>query len=142
MAVSSEALSYLFLIQMCNLGEFRHAGVTLVLLFELVDFMINFIQRPHLVKREPDYAALFGNGLQNTLPNPPDGIADKLKSSRFIKLLCGLNQTNVTLVNQICQRETLVLVLFRNGNNKPQVGCNKFVLCFFSFGTTFSNLLS
>src|SRR5687768_16178106 len=40
------------------------------------------------------------------------------------------NQPEVTLVDQIAQRDTLVLVFLGDGNNETQVRANEFVECF------------
>jgi hypothetical protein len=43
--------------------------------------------------------------------NPPHGVGDELETTCFVKTLCGLDQTEVALVDQVRQRQTLVLVL-------------------------------
>ena len=83
--------------------------MTLMLLFELVDFVVNLIQRTNLIQRQADNTALLGNSLQDRLANPPNGVGDEFEAARLVELLGSLNQSDVTLVNKVCQRQALML---------------------------------
>ena len=116
--------------------------MTLVFLFELVDFMINLTQRTNLVEWQTNNTALLGNSLQNALTNPPYSIGNEFEASSLIELLCGLNQANVTLINQVSQRQSLMLILLCNRYHESKVCRHQLVLGALALRTTFANLLS
>ena len=97
-----------------------------VLLLEPGERLVDLIERSHLVQRQADDAALFGQRLQDRLADPPYGIRNKFEAARFVELLGGLDQSQIPLVDQVRQRQALVLVLFRNGNHEPKVGASQF----------------
>ena len=116
--------------------------MTLVLLFEAVDFVADFVQRTYLVQRQSHDTALFCNSLQDGLANPPYSIGNELEASRFVELLCGLNQTNVTLINQVSKRQSLMLILLGYRYYEPEVGCYQLVLGALAFRTALAYFLS
>jgi hypothetical protein len=63
------------------------------------------------------------------LTYPPNGIADEFETSGFVKFFCGLNQSQISFVDQIRQTEALVLVLFRNRYDETKIGTGKFFQC-------------
>jgi hypothetical protein len=73
--------------------------VALVFLFEAVDFVVDLVQTTYLVQRQTNDTTLLCNSLEDALTDPPYGVADELKSTCFIKFLCGLDLADVTLVN-------------------------------------------
>ena len=97
-----------------------------MLLLEPGERLVDLIERSHLVQRQADDAALFGQRLQDRLADPPYGIRNKFEAARFVELLGGLDQSQIPLVDQVRQRQALVLVLFRNGNHEPKVGASQF----------------
>ena len=97
-----------------------------MLLLETGEGLVDFVQRPHLVQRQPHDPALFGQRLKNRLAYPPYGVRNELESPRLVELLGGLDQPEISLVDQIGQRQALVLILFRNRNDEPQVGACQF----------------
>ena len=80
-------------------------------LLETVDLLINLAQCSALIQRQTHNTTLLGDGLQDALANPPNGIGDEFKSARFVEFLSSFYQSDVTLVNQVCQCQTLMLVL-------------------------------
>ena len=112
-----------------------------VLLDELVGHLVDLGDRRHLVERQADDATLLGDGLQDALANPPYGIGDKLKAAGLVKLLSCLDQADVALVDQIGQRETLVLILLGYGHDKTQVGFNQLFLGALTLSAALVNLL-
>ena len=80
-------------------------------LFETVDFLIDLAQCTALVERESHDAALLSDGLEDALTDPPDGIGNEFESTRLVKFLSSLHQSDVALVDQVGKRQTLVLVL-------------------------------
>ena len=110
-AVGLHGLGNFLLVHIGSVAQLCYRGMALELLFETVDFVTDFIERTHLIEWQTHDATLLGNSLKNALANPPYCVRDELETTGLVKLLCGLNQTNVTLVNQISQRQTLMLIL-------------------------------
>lgn len=79
--------------------------------------------------------------MENALTDPPDGIRNKLKTTRVIEFVCCSNETDIPLVNQINQRHSLMLILFGNRNDETQIGCHKFLFCLFTFLSPISDSL-
>ena len=93
----------------------------MVLLLKLRDSLVDLIQCPHLVEREAYYTRLLGECLQNRLPNPPYCVGDELETPRFVELFTSPYQPEVTLIDEVGQREALVLVLLSHRDHEPKV---------------------
>ena len=141
MAVSLSSLLNLSLIDLGELCQLSHRGTTLVKLLKTVDLLINLAQGTTLIQWQAHDAALLSDGLKNALANPPYSIRDKLKSTCLIKFLCCLYQSDVTLVDQVSQRQTLMLVLLGNGNDKSEVGSHQALLGSLALRTTLADSL-
>jgi hypothetical protein len=85
------------------------------------------VKRAGPVQRDPDNAALLSEGLEYGLPNPPHGITDELDALGFVELVGGANETEVALVDQIEERDPLVLILFGDRHDKPEVRADQLV---------------
>ena len=99
MSVGCQTLTDLVFVQLCSFSQLAHRRVALVFLFEAVDFVVDFVQTTYLIERQTNDTTLLSNSLEDALTDPPYGVADELKSTCFIKFLCGLDQADVTLVN-------------------------------------------
>ena len=64
-----------------------------------------------MIERQPHNATLFGDGLQNTLSNPPHGVGNKLETAGLIKFLGSFYQSNVAFIDEVGEREALMLIL-------------------------------
>ena len=120
-----QRIAYLIYGQVQLLRQLVGARATLVLLLKLAVGLAYFVQRAHLVQRQPDDAALLGQRLQDALPNPPDGVRDELEAARLVELLGSLYQSQVALVDKVGQREALVLVLLGHADHEAQVGASQ-----------------
>ena len=80
-------------------GNFFGTGRTLVLLLERRIGLVDLVYGSDLVEWKTHNTTLLSQGLKNRLANPPNRIGDKLKSARFVKPLCRLNQAEVALVD-------------------------------------------
>ncbi len=107
-------------------GQFFRAGFTFKRLFEFGKRLVDFIQRTYFVQGQTYDTALFGQGLQNALANPPNGVGNEFKTARFVETLGCFNQTQVAFVDQVRKAKSLILILFCNRNNKTQVGFGEF----------------
>src|SRR5690606_29277021 len=97
-----------------------------ILLFEFRKGLRYFVERSDTVQREPNDTRLFSKSLENRLTDPPHRIRDELKTTRFVKALCCLDQAEVTLVDQVTQGEPLVLILLGNRNHEAKVRLRQF----------------
>ena len=104
--------------------------------------MTNLVKATNLIQRQTYDTALLSNSLQNALANPPYSIRDKFETACFIKFLCGFDEADVTLVDQVGKRQSLMLILLGNGYYKSQVGSYQLVLSALAFRTALANLLS
>ena len=84
--------------------------------------LVDLVQRPHLVQRQAHDARLLGQRLKDRLANPPHGVGDELEAAGFVELLGGLDQSEVALVDQVREAQSLILVLFGHGHHEAQVG--------------------
>src|SRR5262245_32221775 len=88
------------------------SGAMDVLAVALGDLM----QRPHLFEREAYRAPLLRQGMHDRLPNPPHGVGNKLDPPRRIEPFGRLDQTDVTLIDEVGERETAADILARDTN--------------------------
>ena len=95
---------------------------TLVLLLEACERLVDLVERTHLIERQTHDARLFGQCLQDRLTDPPHGVRDELETAGLVELLGGLDQTEVAFVDQVREAESLILILFGDGNYETQVG--------------------
>ncbi len=63
--------------------------------------IVNLMQASHLFNRQPHCAALGGEGVHDGLTDPPDGIGDKFNPPFRVETLGGLNQADITLVDDV-----------------------------------------
>ena len=140
-AVGHHALLYLVGVHVRGVGDLLDAWLALVLLLKAVDLVVDLAERPHLVQRQPYDAALLGDGLQDALPDPPHGVGDELEAACLIEFLGSLDQADVALVDEVGQRQALVLVLLGHGDHKAQVGGYEPLLCPFALASSFLDLL-
>ena len=66
-------------------------------------------------------------GLLYLLADEDHGIIDKTHTALAVILPGSLHQANISLTDQVVNRQTLVLILSGNGNHKPQIRLNQFV---------------
>ena len=141
-AVSLCRLFNLRLLDIRQLSQLRNRGAALMDLLKLIDLLIDLAQGTALVQRQTYDTALLCNSLKDTLANPPYGIGDELKAARFIEFLCSLNQSDISLIDQVGQRQSLMLVLLGYGNDKAEVGCYQTLLSSFAFRASLTDGLS
>ena len=139
--VGLDGLVDLFLLNIRQRTQLTHRRTALVLLLELRNLILNLRQSSHLVEGQTHDTALLGNGLQNALANPPDSIGYELEATRLIEFLRSANQSNVAFVDQVGQRQTLMLILLGNRHNETQVGIDQLLFCTLTGAATFADLL-
>lgn len=62
--------------------------------------MHQFVDAAHLVQWQAHDVALLGDGLQNALANPPNGVRYELEASGLVEFLCSLDQSSVALADE------------------------------------------
>src|SRR5690606_21946478 len=103
-------------------SKFFRGRLAFILLFEFGESLRDLVQGADPVEGKADNARLLGECLENRLSNPPHGVGYELETPGFVKALGGLDQTEVSFIDKITERKTLILVLFRDGDNKAKVG--------------------
>ncbi len=112
----------LVLRQVYAVGHLVYARSAFMFLLKLVQLTVYLVDASHLVEGQAHDSALLSYSLQDALSNPPYGVGDELESTCFVKLLCGFDQSDVSLIDEVGKAESLVLVLLRHGDNKSQIG--------------------
>ena len=111
-------------------GQLLGRRRALVLLLEAGEGLVDLVERSDLVERQTHDTRLLGQRLEDRLADPPHGIGDELETARLVELLGGLDQAEVALVDQVRQAQTLVLILFGDGDHETQVGFRELLECF------------
>ena len=137
-SVGAQCIMNFILGHICQFSQLLRTGFALVFLLKLLDDLFHTAYRTYLIQRQTYNTALLSQSLENGLSDPPNGITDKLESSRLIKLFCCLNEADVAFGNQIRQRQTLILILFCHTDHKAKIGANQTVQ---SFLVTFADTL-
>jgi len=70
---------------------------------------------------------LLGQRLEDRLPDPPDGVRDELDALGLVELVGGPNQAQVALVDQVRERDSLVLVFLGHRDDEPEVRAHQLV---------------
>jgi hypothetical protein len=96
-----------------------------VALQKFIGGSLDLVADGYLTLRAANDIAVVGNGLQNALTNPPDGIRDELKTTRIVELVGSCDEANVTLVDEIGKGKALMLVLFGNRYHEAEIGADQ-----------------
>jgi len=139
MAVGLGGLLYLSLIDLREFCQLCDRGTALMNLLETVDLLIDLAQGTTLVQRQAHDTALLRDGLQDALANPPYGIGDEFETTSLIKFLSSLYQSDISLIDQVSQRQTLMLILLGYGNDKAEVGSHQTLLCSLALRTALTD---
>src|ERR1044072_8244930 len=67
--------------------------------------------------------------MEDRLTDPPNSIGNKLETAGFIKTLGSFYEAQVTFINEITERQALILVLFSHGHHKAQIGFGQLFQC-------------
>jgi len=63
--------------------------------------------------------------LEDRLPNPPHRVRDELDAFGLVELVGGANEAEVALVDQIGERDALILILLGNRHDEPEIRSNQ-----------------
>jgi hypothetical protein len=70
---------------------------------------------------------LLGERLQYGLPNPPHGVGDELDPLRLVELVRRADEPEVPLVDEIRERDSLVLIFLGDGDHEAQIRAHELV---------------
>ena len=121
-AVALQHLTDFFRVYIGDGCQFVDRGHPLVFLHEVVGGIGYGVQHALHIERQTHHAALLRDGLQHALAYPPHCIGDELEATGLVKLVGSLHQTYVALVDEVAERQTLVLVLLGDRYHEAQVG--------------------
>ena len=76
----------------------------------------------------PDRAGLVGDCTGNGLPDPPGRVGGKFEAFAVIKFLHGLDQTEVSFLDQVKEKHTASDVPLGNGNHQAKICLGEFLL--------------
>ena len=82
---------------------------------------------PGAVERHAHDAALLGQRLEDRLADPPHGVRDELDALRLVELVRRADQAEVALVDQVGERDALVLILLGDRDDEAQVAAHQLV---------------
>ena len=83
------------------------------------------MQRAGAVQRHADDAALLGEGLENRLADPPDGVGDELDALGLVELVGRADQAEVALIDEVFQRNTAFAVQLGHQDHEAQIGLDQ-----------------
>ena len=121
-----QRIFHLFLCHAHALGDFRHFGFALVLLFQDTHRLVNLVDDADLVHRQAHDARLLGDSLQDGLTDPPYGERDELEALGLIETVSRLDQAEISLVDQVRQGDSLILILFCHRDHETEVCLGEF----------------
>ena len=83
------------------------------------------VEQVGLFLRQAEGAALVGQGVDDRLAHPPDGVGDELDALVRVEALGRLDQPDVALVDQVEERQAAATVPFGVGDDETQVGLDQ-----------------
>src|SRR5690349_3800829 len=81
----------------------------------------HLVERFHHVDRKSDGSTVIGDGAADALPNPPRGVGRELQPTAILEPVDSLHEADVSLLNEIEERQTSPEVSLRDRDDKPQV---------------------
>src|SRR4051812_37471167 len=112
-----------------DLGDLVRRGLAPELGDELALGSPDLVELLHHVDRDADRARLVGQGPRDRLPDPPCRVGRELEALAVVELLRRANETERALLDEVEERQSLVSVVLRDGDDEPQVGLDHLLLC-------------
>ena len=104
-----------------DLGDLLGGGLAAQLGDELALGAADLVQLLDDVDRDPDRARLVGERSGDRLADPPGRVGRELEALAVVELLRRANETERALLDQVEERQPLVAVVLRDGDDEPQV---------------------
>ncbi len=109
------------------LGDLGRRRLAAQLLQQRRRALADAVQRAGPVERHPHDAALLGERLENRLADPPHRVGDELDALGLVELVGGADEAEVALVDQIGERDALVLVFLGDRDDEAEVAADQLV---------------
>ena len=118
MSLALNSFLYLLDLERDNLAELLGRRVALILKHECIGGILDLVADGNLALRAAHHTAIIGDGLKDTLTDPPDGIGDELESAGLVELVGGSNEAHIAFADKVDKGNALMLVLFGYGYNE------------------------
>ena len=118
-----------------TLGDFLGAGIVTHLVQQLAGNLLDLVDGFDHMHGDADGTRLIGNGAGDRLTDPPGGVGGELKALGVVELFDRLDQTQITLLNQVKELHTAPHITLGDGNDQTQVGFAQALLGFFTIRT-------
>ncbi len=129
LAGAAQRERYLLDVGVDHFCQFLYGGLALAGLPELVARLVELALEADLVEGFAHDAALFGDGLEDALANPPHGVGDVSEAECLVKFLGGAYESDVAFLDEVAEFESLVAVLLCHADYEAEVGVDEFSLC-------------
>src|SRR6185437_8032492 len=113
--------------EQAGVGQLNPRWFASELVSERVGPALHAIQLSSAAHGNAHRAAVVGDRLYDRLPDPPDRVRDELDAVRVVELLSGANEAEVAFVDQIGQRNAVVLVALGDRHDEAQIGADESV---------------
>src|SRR4051794_17920423 len=111
-----------------DFGDLLGGGLTAELGDELALGAADLVELLDDVDRDADRPRLVGERAGDRLADPPRRVGRELEAFAVVELLRCANETERPLLDQIQERQTLVAVVLRDGDDEPEVGLDHLLL--------------
>src|SRR4051794_31197911 len=118
----------LFGIDAGDFGDLLRSRLATELGDELAFGAADLVQLLHDVDGDADRAGLVGERTGDRLTDPPRRVGRELEALAVVELLRRANETERPLLDQVQERQALVAVVLRDGDDEPQVGLDHLLL--------------
>ena len=105
-----------------GLCQLLRGGLVAVLVDQLIGGLTHPVDGLDHVHRDADGASLIRNGAGDGLTDPPGGVGGEAEATVAVKLLGGLDQADVALLDQVQERQVVADMLLGDGDHQTQVG--------------------
>src|SRR3954468_24813912 len=111
-----------------DLGDLVGRGLAPELGDELALGAADLVELLDHVHGDADRARLVGQGAGDRLADPPGRVGRELEALAVVELLRRADETEGALLDEVQERQALVAVVLRDGDDEPQVGLDHLLL--------------
>ena len=115
---------------MAGVDDVLHRGRASQVLAEAVGDAVELHQVPRHLLRQPDLAAVFGQGVEDGLAHPPGGVGEELVLPLRIEALGGFDEAQVALGDEVQQVQAHALEFPRLLHHEAQVALHQHAQAF------------
>ena len=107
---------------------------------QLAGHLLDLVDRLDHVDRDADGAGLVSDGTGDGLANPPRCIGGEFEALGVVELFHSLDQTQVSLLDEIQELHTAANIALGDGDDQTQVGLAQTLLGLLALGAAGLNL--